>query len=105
MARQDKPVVISFRADQHLAELLSGLPDKSSFIRQAILNQFYQACPLCNGKGVVPEEIAKWASKTLDAEKAVYCECCDYKFPASATDGKSGKKFVCEHCRDHDHRH
>ncbi|MCG3138446.1 MAG: hypothetical protein HJJLKODD_02311 [Phycisphaerae bacterium] len=101
----DKPVVISFRADEHLAELLNQLPDKSAFIRKAILSHFYQACPICKGRGVVPESIAQWLKQTLDHEKLQECECCSYEFPATAAAGKKSSHFLCDHCQEHEHEH
>jgi len=49
-----KPEVVAFKVEKELAELLNKLPNKSAFIRKAIVAQLGMACPLCNGKGVVP---------------------------------------------------
>ena len=49
-----KTAVVAFKVEEDLAEFLNKLPDKSAFIRKAIAAQLGMACPLCNGKGVVP---------------------------------------------------
>src|SRR5207237_10591921 len=51
--------MLSFRVDRHLAETLMKLPDRSAFIRRAILRAFYRVCPACQGKGVLPEPAAR----------------------------------------------
>ncbi|MCG8403639.1 MAG: hypothetical protein MI923_00440 [Phycisphaerales bacterium] len=107
---KDKGVIVSFRVDKHLADVLKKVPDKSTFIRDVILRSFYETCPICRGRGVLPEELARWATKELKAEKAVQCGCCHYHYPQSAlprgSEPKRGqKKFVCPHCQSHEHAH
>jgi hypothetical protein len=105
MAQSDKAVVISFRADPHLAELLNNLPDRSGFIRRAILNRFHQACPACKGRGVVPEGVAKWLADKLARAHTVACTCCAYEFPETLTPTSESEQFLCDHCQGHDHEH
>ncbi len=106
MAHNDKPVVITFRADQHLADLLAQLPDKSAFIRKAILSHFYQACPICKGRGVVPDNLAKWVTEQMTSAHTVACDCCDYQFPESTVAAApDSKHFLCDHCQTHEHDH
>ncbi len=108
---KDKGVVVSFRVDSHLANVLNKVPDKSSFIRDVILRCFYETCPLCLGRGILPEELSVWAARQLKDEKSVACVCCRYEYPRSALSSdvipkKGGKKrFVCPHCQSHDHGH
>jgi hypothetical protein len=55
MARKaSKSAVVAFKVEEQLAELLNQLPNKSAFIRKAIVAQLGMACPLCTGSGVVP---------------------------------------------------
>lgn len=105
---KDKGVVVSFRVDRHLADVLKNVPDKSSFIRDVILRSFYRPCPLCQGRGVLPEELASWASQQLKTAKARTCSCCHYEYPASIASrdkaAASGQDaFLCPHCQTHDH--
>lgn len=46
-----KEEVISFKAGPALANSLKRLPNRSKFIRQAILHALDQVCPLCQGSG------------------------------------------------------
>jgi hypothetical protein len=52
-----KTAVVAFKVEQALAELLNKLPNKSAFIRKAIAAALGVACPLCEGKGVVPRGV------------------------------------------------
>ena len=58
MARKPpKTAVVAFKVEEELAGFLNKLPNKSAFIRKAIAAQLGMACPLCNGKGVVPRGV------------------------------------------------
>ncbi|HMO37352.1 MAG TPA: hypothetical protein PKA06_15040, partial [Gemmatales bacterium] len=41
--------------ETELADILNQLPNKSAFIRKAIVNQLDMACPLCSGAGMLPK--------------------------------------------------
>lgn len=107
---KDKGVMVSFRVDRHLADVLKKVPDKSSFIRDIILKSFYETCPICRGRGVLPEEISRWAVKLLRAEKAVECICCHHRYPPASLPRRKKsvplkKRFICPHCQSHEHAH
>ena len=109
MPEQQKQIVVSFRVDQHLAEILNELPDKSAFIRDAILQRFHTVCPFCQGRGVLPQLLAQWLKAHVPNFEAVECTCCHFAYPAemlreqtSETDPPS---FVCPHCEQHEHLH
>lgn len=48
-----KDEVITFKVDEALSEAMSGISNRSSFIRQAILSALGNVCPLCNGTGTM----------------------------------------------------
>lgn len=109
---KDKGVIVSFRVDRHLADVLNKVPDKSSFIRDIIVRSFYETCPVCRGRGVVPEEISRWADGKLKTARAVECRCCLYGYPKSArprararAKSAADERFVCPHCQSHGHKH
>jgi hypothetical protein len=106
---QQKQTVVSFRVDQHLAEILNQLPDKSAFIREAILRRFHTSCPFCQARGVLPQVIADWLTSQIPAFKTVECTCCHYQYPLDLVrgelEGAEPAVFVCPHCADHDHDH
>ena len=52
-----KKQIVAFKVEDELAEFLNNLPNKSDFIRKAILAQFGMTCPLCIGSGVVPRGV------------------------------------------------
>lgn len=45
---------VAFKTDAAMADLLDSLPNRSEFIRRAILGQLHRNCPVCRGAGVVP---------------------------------------------------
>lgn len=56
-----KPTTITFKVDETLAEALSGIPNRSAFIRDAVLAALDSACPLCNGTGfLTPHQRRHW---------------------------------------------
>jgi hypothetical protein len=88
-----KTALITFKVDPSLAELVDHLPNKSEFIRNAILAALRNTCPLCQGSGVLsPEQREHWESFT-EHHKAERCgDCravrllCDYR-AGGDTDG------------------
>jgi hypothetical protein len=65
-----KQSIITFKADTSLVEALRGVPNRSSFIRSAILAALENTCPLCLGTGfLTPEQRAHW--KTFSASHSV----------------------------------
>ena len=84
----DKQTVISFKADETLAAALEGLPNRSEFIREALMAALGGACPLCRGTGVLsPRQLAHWESFISTHEIRRCPEC-------------NGVQFICEHDQD-----
>ena len=53
--------VITFKADTSLLEALKKIPNRSEFIRAAILSALENHCPLCRGTGVLtPNQKTHW---------------------------------------------
>jgi hypothetical protein len=106
---EQKQTVVSFRVDQHLAEILNELPDKSAFIREAILRRFHTICPFCGGRGVLPQILAEWLKRHTPDYEAVECTCCHYAYPAEMVRSQAPtgdpEPFVCPHCEEHNHGH
>jgi hypothetical protein len=64
-ARRQKETVITFKADASLLAALRTIPNRSEFIRAAILGALDSYCPLCGGSGVLtPNQKAHWDSFT-----------------------------------------
>lgn len=72
--KSPKTAVVAFKVEEELAEFLNELPNKSAFIRKAIVAQMSMACPLCHGSGQVSRWIhdhylpllASWANRECE---------------------------------------
>jgi hypothetical protein len=84
--KDKKSQIVAFKVEDELAEFLDKLPNKSEFIRRAILAQFNMTCPLCTGSGVVPAGIHHHFSEVIEHHSARPCEKCKtpVSFPLSA---------------------
>ena len=104
-----KQTIVSFRVDGHLAEILDNLPDKSAFIRDAVLRRVHGVCPCCKGRGVLPCLIAEWLRPRLPEVESVECTCCHYEYPTELVqkqlEAGGQEDFVCPHCASDDHQH
>ena len=78
MARTNKrQEIITFKADASLLEAMRAIPNRSEFIRTAILQALGSTCPLCNGTGALtPEQRAHWERFAKD-HPIRHCEACD----------------------------
>ena len=80
MARKDpkpaKKQIVAFKVEEELAQFLDRLPNKSEFIRRAIIAQFGMACPLCDGSGVVPRGLHQHFKPVLAEHNTRPCERC-----------------------------
>lgn len=77
MARKAKTEIVAFKVEQELAEFLNKLPNKSEFIRKAIVAQFGMACPLCDGSGVVPRGIHTHYKPVIAEHNTRPCAMCE----------------------------
>jgi hypothetical protein len=63
--------IITFKVDESLAAAMHGIPNRSAFIRSAILSALNGSCPLCKGTGILtPEQKKNWdqfASRNVGA--------------------------------------
>src|SRR3954465_13286090 len=76
-----KTDVVAFKVEKELADLLNKLPNKSAFIRRAIASQLGRACPLCQGKGVVPRGVHDHYAPLLERYSERGCEGCGNTLP------------------------
>src|SRR5689334_13687735 len=84
--KAEKSQIVAFKVDADLADFLDRLPNKSEFIRRAILAQFNMTCPLCSGSGVVPSGIHDHFEHVIEHHSSRPCEKCKtaVTFPLSA---------------------
>ena len=83
-ARSPKAVIVAFKVEKELADLLDKLPNKSDFIRKAIAAQLGVSCPLCLGKGVIPRGLNDHYSPVLNASRTANCTACKQATPLPA---------------------
>jgi hypothetical protein len=61
VASRQKETVVTFKADASLLDALRSIPNRSEFIRAAILSALDNHCPLCGGTGVLtPNQKQHW---------------------------------------------
>jgi len=66
-AKRPDHEIITFKSDRALVEAMRGIPNRSQFIRSAILAALDGACPLCKGTGILtPEQRRHWDAFTAD---------------------------------------
>lgn len=85
-----KPTVITFKVDETLADALRGVPNRSAFIRSAILAALDNTCPLCRGTGIMtPEQRTHWErfSENHGLEECGQCHAFHLVCELSAAEG------------------
>ncbi len=74
---RNKDEVISFKVGGALASVIRRLPNRSAFIRAAVLSALDHACPLCQGTGIMsPEQKKHWDAFARD-HAVKHCQECD----------------------------
>jgi hypothetical protein len=62
-----KQEIITFKVDEDLLEAIKHIPNRSEFIRMAILEALGSICPLCNGSGMLtPNQKRHWQDFAAD---------------------------------------
>ena len=72
-----KDQIISFKADEALVEALHRLPNRSAFIRAAILSALDGPCPLCHGAGVLSAAQRQHWHDLQDSHSIETCDDCN----------------------------
>lgn len=71
-----KQSIITFKAEESLVQALRGVPNRSSFIRSAILAALENTCPVCLGTGILsPEQQAHWETFSVSHSVKECREC------------------------------
>ena len=76
MSRANKQEIITFKADASLTEALSGIGNRSDFIRAAILAALDNVCPLCQGTGVMSAHQRKHWARFAENHGVAQCDQC-----------------------------
>jgi hypothetical protein len=86
--RPAKTKVVAFKVEEELADLLNKLPNKSAFIRKAIAAQLGVACPLCQGRGVVPRGLHDHFLPLLRQLDSHPCDGCGHELKVPLDEGE-----------------
>ncbi len=81
-----KSEVVAFKVEAELAKILNELPNKSAFIRKAIVAQLNMACPLCHGTGVLPKGLVDHYAAQLPKLSMRSCDGCGDKASVHVAD-------------------
>lgn len=68
--------IVTFKADASLVEALRAVPNRSAFIRAAILAALENQCPLCAGTGILSLEQKRHWSKFAEDHAVRECDEC-----------------------------
>ena len=71
-----KSEIITCKVDAALMEAMKGIPNRSEFIRGAILTALDMECPVCGGTGTLtPDQKRHW-NTFAEEHQIVECEEC-----------------------------
>lgn len=106
MARRSKQEIITFKVDEELARAMEGVPNRSEFIRRAILAALDNVCPLCKGTGsLTVEQQRHWEdfAKTHQIKRcadcsALYLVCAAAENDAHHSAGDANGHISATHC-------
>jgi len=76
MPGKAKLEVVTFKAEAPLVEALEGVPNRSEFIRSAILSALEGSCPLCGGRGSLSLEQRRHWDEFMKRHKVKRCKEC-----------------------------
>ncbi|HNQ64329.1 MAG TPA: ribbon-helix-helix domain-containing protein [Syntrophorhabdaceae bacterium] len=78
-----KQTILTFKVDEDLMEVIKDIPNRSEYIRAAIMAALDNTCPLCNGTGMLsPKQKEHWEAfshdhtlKRCEDCKEIFIEC------------------------------
>ena len=74
-----KQEIITFKADGSLLEAMKGIPNRSEFIRTAVLTALESACPVCGGTGILtPDQRKHWKAFAANHSLRQCDECSEF---------------------------
>lgn len=80
--RKNKQEIVTFKADESLWKAMKGIPNRSAFIRSAVLAALEGVCPLCRGSGILtPDQQRHWTAFAI-GHSLKECEDCHQTYLA-----------------------
>ena len=89
-----KPEVISFKAEPSLLRAMEHIPNRSEFIRNAILAALDGVCPLCQGTGILtPDQKTHWErfARHHQLERCGHCQALHIVCDQAGDGGEPGR--------------
>jgi hypothetical protein len=80
-----KQEVVTFKVDETLMEIIKDIPNRSEFIRHAILQALDNVCPLCQGSGIFSPSQKKHWDEFLQHHHVERCDECNEIFISCET--------------------
>lgn len=88
MHGKKKAEIITFKVDESLSGAMEGIPNRSEFIRFAVLAALHNTCPLCKGEGILtPDQQRHWLAFSKDHHLRKCSSCHAYHLVCSAGPG------------------
>jgi len=85
-----KHEIITFKVDASLSEAMKSVPNRSAFIRDAILAALDGTCPLCQGTGFLsPDQKQHWQEFSEHHELAECDDCHELHLVCDHGDGEA----------------
>jgi hypothetical protein len=86
-----KQEIITFKADESLLAAMKGVPNRSEFIRNALLTALESVCPLCKGTGILtPNQRQHWDEFSANHALKECDDCQEMRLTcAAAPDGEN----------------
>jgi hypothetical protein len=86
-----KAEVVTFKVDESLVEAMKGVPNRSEFIRAAVLAALDSTCPVCKGTGILtPNQRKHWSAFAADHLVQECDECHEFRLVCVKTKGREG---------------
>jgi hypothetical protein len=75
-----KAEVVTFKVDDALLDAMRGVPNRSEFIRAAVLAALDSTCPVCKGTGILtPNQKEHWSTFAADHSVEECDECHEFR--------------------------
>jgi hypothetical protein len=74
---KSKQEIITFKVDESLARLIRRIPNRSQFIRGALLAALNGICPLCQGSGILSADQKEHWSRFTEHHQLRECPECE----------------------------
>ena len=72
-----KQEIITFKVDKKFADIIKQLPNRSDFIRKAIMAAMENTCPFCRGTGIITAQQKPHWEEFLKHHTVKKCDECE----------------------------